>query len=153
MVDPKEEFKHAAAREFCEEAAAGVDAEHSDLAKLLNRAARLSYSGCQSPVLHFVIVGDAVMVDVDDNRATDNAWTETQLFHFDASTLKEDAIPLKFSGMCNLCALIVVDHCLRIDADDAIGVKWMRIDDPVFSNPDTFHGHHRDLSVSALHQI
>jgi len=113
MVDKNESFKHAAVREFLEEAASSVS-EDGALAKRFSDECRLAYSGY-----------------VDDNRATDNAWTETQLFHFDATDVKDADLPLTFS-------------------DDAIGVRWMRVDDPIFNNAETFHGHHREMILNAL---
>lgn len=112
MVDANETFRHAAIREFFEEAATEDDMPIFE--PIMEKEGVVTYSGA-----------------VDDNRATDNAWTETSVFHwvFDASRHP----PLRLKA-----------------ADDAIGVAWLRTDSPTFHNPDTFHCHHRILIMHAL---
>lgn len=112
MVDVNESFRHAAIREFFEEAATEQDLPLFE--PIMEQEAVVTYAGA-----------------VDDNRATDNAWTETSVLHWVYDAARHP--PLRFKA-----------------ADDAIGVGWIRTDSPTFNNPDTFHCHHRVLTMHAL---
>lgn len=113
MIDSVDEkFEHTAVREFFEEA--GTLEDMATVGEIMEREGRITYSG-----------------HVDDNRATDNAWTETSVFHWVYDATRHPPLRLKA-------------------ADDAIGVAWLRTDSALFGSPDTFHCHHRILILHAL---
>jgi ADP-ribose pyrophosphatase len=113
MVDSVDEtFEHTAVREFFEEA--GTLADLATVGPIMEAEGAITYSG-----------------HVDDNRATDNAWTETSVFHWQFDASRHPPLRLKA-------------------ADDAIGVAWLRTDSDLFNAPDTFHCHHRVLVLHAL---
>jgi ADP-ribose pyrophosphatase len=112
MVDASESFRHAAIREFFEEA--GTEQDMPLFEDIMEKEGVVTYAGA-----------------VDDNRATDNAWTETSVLHWVYDASRHPPLRLKA-------------------ADDAIGVGWLRTNSPTFHNPDTFHCHHRILIMHAL---
>lgn len=116
MVDGlQESFKTAAVREFFEEAAVGNEHE-AQLIQAFEANVVETYAGY-----------------VDDNRATDNTWTETAVYWMHYSSEEHPAMQLQ-SG------------------DDAVDARWMRLDEETFTDKVTFHGHHRQMILDALRQ-
>ena len=154
-------FKGAAVREFFEEAAADNEFE-SQLIGLFFRNIQFFQFIVLFLVLFFKL--KALMLEesqetyagyVDDNRATDNVWTETAVytFFYDESKLVLRFFQIDFKKIKIKMFLFFQEKHPKLElkhADDAIGVRWLRTDDELFNNRETFHEHHREFVLQAL---